>query len=138
MALPAIGRYGVRFLIDTTWDANRGKFGILPAIFGTLYSSILGLIIGSLFGLAIAVFLSEGFLSLALDSLIGFCGLSDSGFWTQVPGAIEELLRITIELLAAVPSVVYGLWGIFVIIPMIRPMADWFHNHLGWIPMLRA
>src|SRR5215472_6048102 len=62
VALPAMQRYGFAFLSDSTWDANRGVFGILPEIFGTLYSSFLGLAIGSFFGLAIAVFLSEGFL----------------------------------------------------------------------------
>ena len=135
VAAPAVHTYGVSFLVGTTWDANRGHFGILPAIFGTLYSSVLGLIIGTVFGLAIAVFLSEGFLSLGLDTIVRTVGLEDNRFWTTLPNRIEDLLRVTIELLAAIPSVVYGLWGIFVVIPMVRPLADWFHVHFEWIPI---
>jgi len=135
LAIPAIRSHGASFLIGTTWDANRSQFGILPAIVGTLYSSILGLAVGTAFGLAIAIFLSEGFLVLALDAVIAAAGLTDNPFWSALPGRIEDLLRITIELLAAIPSVVYGLWGIFVIIPLVRPYADWFHSHLGWIPL---
>jgi phosphate transport system permease protein len=135
VALPAINTYGASFLIGTTWDANRDHFGILPAIVGTLYSSVLGLIIGTAFGLAIAVFLSEGFLSLGIDALVRGAGLEDRPFWSSLPNRIEHLLRVTIELLAAIPSVVYGLWGIFVVIPMVRPLADWLHVHLGWIPL---
>jgi phosphate transport system permease protein len=134
VAMPAIHQYGASFLTGTTWDANRSQFGILPAIFGTLYSSALGLVIGTAFGLAIAIFLSEGFLALALDALLGWGGLGDNPFWNAVPGRVEDLLRVIIELLAAIPSVVYGLWGIFVVIPLIRPSADWLHAHLGWIP----
>ena len=134
VAMPAISAYGATFLTGTTWDANRNHFGILPAVFGTLYSSILGLIIGTAFGLAIAVFLSEGFLSLALDTMVRNVGLEDRRFWATLPNRVEDLLRITIELLAAIPSVVYGLWGIFVVIPLVRPLAQWLHVHLGWIP----
>ncbi len=112
-AAPAMQRYGIEFLTTTTWDANRQQFGILPEIWGTLYSSVLGLIIGTVFGLAIAIFLSQGFL----------------------PPKIEVLFKNIVELLAAIPSVVYGLWGIFVVVPLIRPVADWLYTHLGWIPL---
>ncbi|MGD0118628.1 MAG: phosphate ABC transporter permease subunit PstC [Candidatus Binatus sp.] len=134
VAAPAVQTYGFSPLTGTTWDANRAQFGILPAIWGTLYSSILGLIIGTVFGLAIAIFLSEGFLALWLDSLISMLGLADSHFWASMPIRIQNLLQMIIELLAAIPSVVYGLWGIFVVIPLVRPPADWLHSHLGWIP----
>ena len=134
VAAPAVQTYGFSPLTGTTWDANRAQFGILPAIWGTLYSSILGLIIGTIFGLAIAIFLSEGFLALWLDSLISMLGLADSHFWASMPIRIQNLLQMIIELLAAIPSVVYGLWGIFVVIPLVRPPADWLHSHLGWIP----
>ena len=134
VAAPAIHSYGTAFLTSTTWDANRGQFGILPAIVGTMYSSVLGLAIGTAFGLAIAIFLSEGFLRDALDRLMTSLGLDDHPFWGVIPNRVEDFLRLTIELLAAIPSVVYGLWGIFIIIPLIRPFCDWFHSHLGWIP----
>ena len=135
VAAPAVHTYGFSPLVGTTWDANRAEFGLLPAIWGTLYSSILGLIIGTVFGLAIAIFLSEGFLALGLDAVVTALGLSDSPFWAAMPFRIEDLLQIIIELLAAIPSVVYGLWGIFVVIPLVRPPADWLHAHLGWIPV---
>jgi len=134
VALPQIQAYGAHFLIGTTWDANRAQFGILPAIVGTLYSSIIGLAIGTAFGLAIAIFLSEGFLSSGLDAMVKYFGLSDRRLWTVLPARVEDLLKLTIDLLAAIPSVVYGLWGIFVVIPHIRPPANWLHAHLGWIP----
>jgi phosphate transport system permease protein len=135
VATPAIGKYGVHFLTGTTWDANRGEFGILPAIVGTLYSSVLGLSIGSAFGIAIAIFLSEGFLSSGLDAAMKALGLSQHRGLARFPDLAENFLRITIELLAAIPSVVYGLWGIFVVIPLVRPVADWLNSHLGWIPL---
>ncbi len=111
-ALPAMSEYGLGFLTSTTWDVNAGEFGILPEIWGTLFSSILALIIGGFFGISIAVFLTQDFL----------------------PPKIEMVLKNIIELLAAIPSVVYGLWGIFVLIPLIRPPADFLHETLGWIP----
>lgn len=134
VAAPAVRTYGAAFLSGTTWDANRAQFGILPAIVGTLYSSVLGLAIGAAFGMAIAIFLSERFLSSGLDAVNKFFGLAENRWWATMPDRIEDLLKITIELLAAIPSVVYGLWGIFVVIPYVRPAANWFHGHLGWIP----
>jgi phosphate transport system permease protein len=131
-ALPSIHAYGAQFLRGTVWDANRARFGILPAIVGTLYSSVLGLAIGSVFGLAIAIFLSEHFLSSGLSTLLRNAGMGED---SRLPDKIENLLKVTIELLAAIPSVVYGLWGIFVVIPFVRPPANWLHSHLGWIPI---
>ncbi len=135
VAAPAVHTYGLSLLVGSKWDANRAEFGILPAIWGTLYSSILGLIIGTVFGLAIAIFLSEGFLAIGLDAVISAIGLSDNLFWSGMPVRVQDLLQIIIELLAAIPSVVYGLWGIFVIIPLVRPPAGWLRSHLGWIPV---
>ncbi len=111
-ALPAMAKYGVNFLVTSTWDVNAGKFGILPEIWGTLYSSFLALLLGGFFGITIAIFLTQDFL----------------------PHRVELVLKNIIELLAAIPSVVYGLWGIFVLIPLIRPLADFFHAKLGWLP----
>jgi phosphate transport system permease protein len=134
-AIPSIHAYGLEFLRGTVWDANRSRFGILPAIIGTLYSSILGLAIGTLFGLAIAIFLSEHFLSSGLDSILRSFGTLEDSWLASIPDKIENVLKVTIELLAAIPSVVYGLWGIFVVIPIVRPSANWLHSHLGWIPI---
>ena len=111
-ALPAIYRYQLGFLISTNWNVGDQNFGILPEIWGTLYSSILALVIGGFFGLTVAIFLTQDFLPLRL----------------------ALMFRTIIEMLAAIPSVVFGLWGIFVVIPAIRPIANWLYDILGWIP----
>jgi phosphate transport system permease protein len=95
-AYPAMRAHGFSFLTGSSWGGK--QFGILPEIFGTLYSSILGVGLGAAFGVAIAIFLSENF----------------------VPPRLELFFKNVIELLAAIPSVVYGLWGIFVLIPALR------------------
>ena len=137
-AMPAVRAYGWSFLTGSTWDANKEVFGILPAITGTMYSSVLGLFIGTMFGLAIAIFLSEGFLSSGLEAVLKAVGLDETRPWSALPDRLEDLLKVTVELLAAIPSVVYGLWGIFVVIPLVRPSADWLHGHLGWIPFFKT
>ena len=111
-AWPGILTYGPGFLVSTTWDVGRGQFGILPAIWGTLYSSFLALLIGGFFGVVMAIFLTQDFL----------------------PPRLAVVFRTTVELLAAIPSVVYGLWGIFVVVPALRPAANWLNAHLGSIP----
>jgi len=111
-AVPAIREYHLGFLTGTTWDVNKQAFGILPEIWGTLYSSILALIIGGIFGVTMAIFLTQDFL----------------------PPRLALVFRTIVELLAAIPSVVYGFWGIFVVIPFIRPIADWLNAEFGWIP----
>ncbi len=111
-ALPAVSKYGLEFITSTTWDINEGKFGILPEIWGTLYSSLLALGLGGFFGIAIAIFLTQDFL----------------------PYRVEMVLKNIIELLAAIPSVVYGLWGIFVLIPLLRPMCNFLNTNFGEIP----
>src|ERR1700745_3042526 len=58
---PSTTKYGVRFLSSTTWDVNKGQFGVLPEIWGTLYSSLLALTLGGFFGVAIAIFLTQDF-----------------------------------------------------------------------------
>jgi len=115
-ASPAIRDYGVDFLTKSTWSAKDKDFGIAPQIAGTLYSSILGVGLGTLFGLAVAIFLTQDFL----------------------PYTWEIAIKNIVELLAAIPSVVYGLWGIFVVIPAIRPACNWLHEHLGWIPIFNT
>ena len=96
-AMPAVSKFGVGFLAHSTWDPVRGEFGALPLIFGTLYSSLVALVIAVPLALGCAIFLTEF-----------------SPRWLRTPVAT------LIELLAAVPSVIYGLWGIFVLIPLLR------------------
>ena len=115
-AVPAIQEFGLSFITGTTWDANKGEFGVLPEIWGTLYSSLLALAIAGFFGVSIAIFLTQDFL----------------------PAYLEVVFKNIVELLAAIPSVVYGLWGIYVVIPAIRPAANWVHEHFEWIPFFKT
>jgi phosphate transport system permease protein len=109
----AMGSYGLGFLTSSVWDANRARFGIWPQIAGTLYTSFWALLVGGVLGVTVALVLSQGFL----------------------PRRWEVTMKNIVELLAAIPSVVYGLWGIFVLIPMLRGPAEWLSEHLGFIPL---
>jgi phosphate transport system permease protein len=111
-AMPAISRYGADFFVGTSWNVRTQEFGVLPEIWGTLYSSLLALLIGGLLGIAIAIFLTQGFLHFK----------------------VAAAFRTMVELLAAIPSVIFGLWGIYVLIPWLRRPAAWLHEHLGMIP----
>jgi phosphate transport system permease protein len=134
-ASPAILKRGFGFFTETAWDPNQEKYGILPQIWGTLYSSVLAVVIGTILGLAVAVFLSERLLSLFMFRVMRVLRLPTRGFWGRLPDFLETLLKNLVELLAAIPSVVYGLWGIFVIIPLIRPACNWIHRAMGGIPL---
>ena len=132
--MPAFREYGLDFIRGTTWDPNKAQYGILPEIWGTLYTSLLALVIGSAFGVAAAIFLSEYYLGEAVFKALRVFNLQFHPRWRKLPERLEHLLKNLIELLAAVPSVVYGLWGIFVVIPMIRPACNWLHEQFGWLP----
>ncbi|HEY2732801.1 MAG TPA: phosphate ABC transporter permease subunit PstC [Polyangiales bacterium] len=134
-AAPALRQRGLSFLTGTTWDPNRDVYAILPEIWGTLYSSVTALIIGLSFGVAAAIFLSEGFLGHGVFRLLKALKLQHKPFWCTLPEHADQVLRNLIELLAAIPSVVYGLWGIFVVIPAIRPLCNWLHEQLGFIAL---
>jgi phosphate transport system permease protein len=134
-AAPAINRYGLGFLTGRVWDPNTERYGILAEAWGTLYTSVLALALGSAFGLAAAIFLSEGYLGQAVFAVLRRMQLHLHPWYGTLPDRLERLLQNLIELLAAIPSVVYGLWGLFVVIPLIRPMCNWLHLKLGWIPL---
>lgn len=134
-AIPAFREYGFGFLFGRIWDPNKNAFGILPEIWGTLYTSLLALFFGSLYGVAAAIFLSEGYLSDLVFKFLKAFNLHFHPVWGKLPRQTESLLKNLIELLAAVPSVVYGLWGLFVVIPLIRPFCNYLHSQFGWIPL---
>jgi phosphate transport system permease protein len=134
LASPAIGRYGFGFISGRVWDANTERYGILAEIWGTVFTSILALVGGGAFGVAAAVFLSEGYMGQGVFSLLRRLNLHLHPIWGKLPDQLEHLLKNLIELLAAIPSVVYGLWGLFVVIPLIRPVCNWLHLKLGWVP----
>jgi len=96
-SMDSIRKFGLDFWRTSTWDPVAGEFGALPFIWGTLYSSILALVISTPVALGIAIFISE------------LC-----------PGWLKQPLVFLTELLAAIPSIVYGLWGIFVLVPAVR------------------
>jgi phosphate transport system permease protein len=95
----SIRKFGLGFWQTTTWDPVAGDFGALPFIWGTLYSSILALLIATPVALGIAVFIAE------------LC-----------PAPLRMPLVFLTELLAAIPSIVYGLWGVFVLVPAVRQL----------------
>jgi len=115
-AWPGITRYGWRFLFDQTWDPVALKFGALPAIYGTVVSSLLALAIAGPMGLLAAIFLAE------------LC-----------PRWLDAPLSFLIELLASIPSVVYGLWGLYVLVPILRnPVQTSLHRYLGFLPFFHG
>jgi phosphate transport system permease protein len=112
-AFPAIQRFGVGFIFGTVWDPVKEIFGALPFIYGTLISSALALLIAVPLGLGTAIYLSE---------------VSSS--------KIREVISQMVELLAAIPSVVYGLWGIFVLGPLlVNYLAPFLQILFGFSPL---
>jgi phosphate transport system permease protein len=112
---PAFREFGLSFLGSSTWDPVRGVFGAAPAIYGTIVSSIVALVIATPLALGVAIFLSEF-----------------APPWLRNPAAF------LVDLLAAIPSVVYGLWGIFVLLPILREYVMPFLRdtlHLGATPL---
>src|SRR6267143_2168903 len=113
-AWPAIRRFGFSFLWNSVWDPVAGVFGAAPMIFGTLASSLLALIIAVPLALGVSIYLTE-----------------------FAPKWLRQPVAFLVELLSAIPSVVYGMWGIFVLIPFLRgyvvpPLRAVF----GWTPFL--
>ena len=112
-AWPAIQQTGLGFFTSSVWDVNRDRYGALPFLVGTAASSLLALFIALPLGVFIALFLSENFL----------------------PLAVRQVIRFVVELLAAIPSVVYGLWGIAVVIPLVQQFGGYLSDYLGFIPL---
>jgi len=107
----SIEKFGLSFWRTEVWDPVSGEFGALPFIWGTLYSSILALLISTPIALGIAVFISE------------LC-----------PARLRQPLVFLTELLAAIPSIVYGLWGIFVLVPAVRALETSLPDALRQLP----
>lgn len=112
-AWPAIQRFGGAFFVTSTWDPVAENFGVLPFVYGTLVSSALALLIAIPLGLGVAIFLAE-----------------------LVPGWLRSPISFFVELLAAIPSVVIGLWGIFVLVPWVRTvLGPLLRSSLGFLPL---
>ena len=115
-ASPAITKFGFSFLTSSSWDPVKEDFGALPAIYGTLLSSIIGLLIAVPISLGAAIFLVE-----------------------LAPAWLKGPASFLIEMLAAIPSVIIGLWGLFVLVPFIRnPIESWLGARLGSLPFFQG
>jgi phosphate transport system permease protein len=110
-AIPAIGEFGLGFLWGKEWNIGELKFGALPFIYGTLISSGIALLIALPVGVSVALVTSEDFL----------------------PPWVRSPIAFIVELIAAIPSVIIGLWGIFVLIPILQPFQQFLFDKLGWI-----
>jgi phosphate transport system permease protein len=113
-AWPALRTFGFGFLTTSVWDPVAGVFGVAPAIYGTLVTSFLALLIATPLAVGAALFLSE-----------------------FAPPWLRQPVAFTVDLLAAIPSVVFGLWGIFVLVPILRdPVMPFLRDtlHLGATP----
>jgi phosphate transport system permease protein len=111
----SIAKFGLKFWTTSTWNPVSGDFGALPFIWGTLYSSILALLIATPIALGIAIFISE---------------LS--------PRMLRQPLAYLTDLLAAIPSIVYGLWGVFVLVPFVRTLEVAAPEALKKIPLFNG
>jgi phosphate transport system permease protein len=110
----AFGQFGITgFLTGTTWDPVHDVYGALPYIVGTFFSSLIALVIATPIAILTAIYLAE-----------------------LAPRRIAVPLTFMVELIAAIPSVVIGLWGVFVLTPFLRVTVEsWFVSNLGWIPL---
>jgi phosphate transport system permease protein len=112
-ALPAIGKFGWGFLTGREWNVPDNLYGALPLIYGTLMSSTIALIFAVPIGLAIAIVTSENLL----------------------PKWLRVTVAFTIELIAAIPSVIFGLWGFYTLVPnVLQPAQKFLHAKFSWLP----
>jgi phosphate transport system permease protein len=115
-AVPALRAFGWRFLVTSTWDPVAEQFGAVPFVYGTLLSSLLALLIAVPLGVGAAIYLAE-----------------------LAPGWIRPPIAFLVELVAAVPSVIYGLWGIFVLAPILRTWVQpVLGETLGFLPLFQG
>jgi phosphate transport system permease protein len=112
-SLEGIAHNGIGFLTGTTWDPVHSVFGALPFIYGTIVTSLTALVLATLIGVGVAAFVVE-----------------------LAPAWLARPVAFMVEMLAAIPSVVYGLWGIYVLSPWIRDTIEKpLHDSLGWLPI---
>ncbi len=112
-ALPALNNFGLGFLFGNEWNVPDLKFGALPLIFGTIASSLIALLFAVPMGLAVAIITSEDLLPQWLRSIVSF----------------------TIELIAAIPSVIFGLWGVATLVPFLLEKETFLYTNFGSIPL---
>lgn len=111
----AIRQFGLRFLIGTTWDPVTREFGALPPVVGTLIKSAIALIIAVPISMGSAIFIAF-----------------------YIPKGLRALISYPIELLAGIPSIIFGLWGLFIMVPVIRVLQVWLKANFGWFPLFNG
>lgn len=111
----SIQRFGLGFLVGTTWDPVAQIFGTLPTIVGTTVKAALALLIAVPVSIGSAIYLA-----------------------LYAPRWLRNPLSYLVELLAAIPSVVFGLWGLFVLVPIVRSMQIWLKSNFGWFPLFHG
>lgn len=112
----SIHRFGWHFLTQSTWDPVQEVFGAFPVIYGTLVSSLIAIVLSTPLSIGIGLFLNE-----------------------LAPDGIAKVIGFLVEMLAAIPSVVYGLWGIFVLAPWMRTTVEPFlKKYLGFLPLFKG
>lgn len=113
---PAFKAFGLHFLWSTSWNPVTEKFGALPSIWGTVVSSFLAIVIATPISLGIAIFLTE-----------------------MAPPWLKKPVGLGVEMLAAVPSIIYGMWGLFTFAPlMARTVQPWLKHHFGDLPLFKG
>ena len=115
-ARPAIAKFNLSFLFSQDWTVSENTCGGLPYIYGSIVSSFIALIFSIPLGLSVAILTSENLLPQWLKTPIGFM----------------------VELIASIPSVIVGLWGIFVFIPLFNPLQKWLFANFSWIPFFNS
>jgi phosphate transport system permease protein len=113
---PSIRAFGWRFLLGTEWDPVTDRYGALPYVLGTTVSSALAMLLALPLGLGTAIYLAE-----------------------LAPRRVDQAVSFVVELLASIPSIVYGIWGLFVLAPFLRVFVEpWLIRHLGFLPLFQG
>ena len=115
-SLPAIQKFGWRFIIGREWDAVQGQFGALDFLYGSVVSSILAILLATPLSVGAALFITD-----------------------IAPHRVGSIIAPVIELLAAIPSVIYGLWGVLVMAPWLqKSVQPWLSDHFGFLPFFQG
>lgn len=114
-SIPTLGRYGVGFFTRSEWDPNRDLVGIAAVLVGTVEVALIALVVGFPLALLTALYISE-----------------------YAHPRLKSILVSLVDLMAAVPSIIYGLWGFFVLQPQATNLARWLAQHFSWLPLFKV
>ncbi len=114
-AIPTLGHYGIGFFTEANWLPSQDRIGIAAVLVGTIEVAIISLVIGFPIALLCALYISE-----------------------YAPARLKSTLVALIDLMAAVPSIIYGLWGVFILQPKAIYLSRWLNQNLGWLPIFKV